>query len=209
MHIRKEYSAPPLRKDELLSEPHTQLRIWLDDATAHGLHEPGAMNLATCTATAVPSCRVVLLKHLDERGLVFYTNYRSRKSQEMEANPHAAASFLWIEKFRQVVVEGTVTKISRAESEEYFDGRPRGSQLGAWVSSHQDMPLESRSDLEEAFEILKGEMEGKPILLPAFWGGFRIHPTRFEFWQGQPNRLHDRFAYELKGEEWRIERLSP
>ena len=209
MHIRKEYSAPPLRKGDLLGEPHAQLRAWLEDAIAGKLHEPSAMSLATCTPTAVPSCRTVLLKHLDERGLIFYTNYRSRKAQELDANPHAAATFLWMEQHRQVLVEGTVTKISRAESETYYESRPRGSQLGAWVSSHQDMPLESRTDLEEAFEILQKEMDGKPIPLPAFWGGYRIHAERFEFWQGQPNRLHDRFAYAREGEGWTITRLSP
>ena len=209
MDIRKEYKAQPLRKEDLLSEPHAQLRQWLEDATSHELHEPGAMSLATCTPTAVPSCRIVLLKHLDERGLVFYTNYRSRKALEMDANPHVAASFLWIERFRQVVVEGTVTKTSRAEAEEYFASRPRGSQLGAWAASHQDMELESRADFEEGFEILKSEMEGKPIPLPAFWGGYRIHPTRYEFWQGQPNRLHDRFAYIHEDGAWTTTRLSP
>lgn len=209
MHIRKEYEAPPLRKEDLLLEPHAQLQAWLEDAIDHGVPEPGAMSLCTCTPTAVPSIRTVLLKHVDERGLIFYTNYRSRKSQEIDANPHAAANFLWMERHRQVIVEGTVTKISRAESETYFESRPRGSQLGAWVSSHQDMPLESRGDFEEGFQILKKEMDGKPIPLPAFWGGFRIHPERFEFWQGQPNRLHDRFAYTKSGDLWEITRLSP
>ncbi len=209
MHIRKEYEAPPLRKEDLLAEPHAQLRAWIEQAVADELDEPNAMTLATCTPTAVPSCRTVLLKHLDERGLIFYTNYRSRKSQEIEANPHVAVNFLWMEHHQQVIVEGSVTKISRAESETYFESRPRGTQLGAWVSSHQDIQLESRSDLEEAFDILQKEMEGKPIPLPAFWGGFRIHPERFEFWQGQPNRLHDRFAYTREGEGWAITRLSP
>jgi pyridoxamine 5'-phosphate oxidase len=209
MHIRKEYTAPPLTRAELDPSPVAQLRVWIEDAIAHEIHEPGAMVLATCTATAVPSCRTVLLKHLDERGLVFYTNYRSRKAHEIEANPHVAATFLWMERHRQAIVEGSVERISRAESEEYFAGRPRGSQLGAWASSHQDMPLESRADFEEAFEILKEEMGGKPVPLPAFWGGYRIHPTRFEFWQGQPNRLHDRFAYTRSGDIWDVERLSP
>lgn len=169
--------------------------------------EPTAMQLATCV-DKLPSLRTVLLKKVNEEGLTFFTDFRSRKGKELAENPHAALLFLWKENERQVIIEGTVQKASRDEAEAYFNKRPRESRLAASVS-HQDEVLSSKEPLIEKFESLKKSLEDQDIPLPDYWGGYRLIPNRFEFWQGGAFRLHDRFQYLLKDEGWLIDRLSP
>ena len=168
-----------------------------------------AMQLATTSAQNKPSLRTVLLKAFDERGFVFYTNYHSQKAQQMAENPQVAALFFWKELERQVEITGRVEKVSTLESLKYFTSRPRGSQLGAWVSAQSSI-ISSRRLLEAKLEEMKQKFSSGEIPLPDFWGGFRIIPESVEFWQGRPNRLHDRFEYRRQGlETWQIERLSP
>lgn len=207
--LREEYTRNGLTKDELETNPFQQFQKWFQQATEAELPEPNAMSLATASATGEPSIRTVLLKYFDQQGFVFFTNYESRKAQQIEENPQVALLFLWLPLERQVKIQGTATKISTAESFSYFTSRPRGSQLGAWCSA-QSSVISSRKLLEMKFEELKHKFKHGEIPLPSFWGGYRIVPKRFEFWQGRRNRLHDRFAYTLKGETlWEIERLAP
>jgi pyridoxamine 5'-phosphate oxidase len=167
------------------------------------------MTLATATPEAHPSARIVLLKGIDAQGFAFYTNYESQKGRELSANPRAALVFYWAELERQVRIEGTVVKIPREESETYFHSRPRGSQLGALVS-HQSRVIAGRSVLEQDLSQLEQTLEGKPVPMPEEWGGFWLRPELFEFWQGRPNRLHDRLRYTMETPgNWRVERLSP
>jgi pyridoxamine 5'-phosphate oxidase len=167
------------------------------------------MTLATATRSGVPASRVVLLKDFDERGFVFYTNYDSRKGRELDENPVAALSFYWAELARQVRIEGTTSRTTRAESEAYFHTRPIDSQLGAWASSQSEV-ISGREVLERKMEELSREFEGKPIPLPPYWGGFRLAPSMLEFWQSRASRLHDRIRYSLVSEgKWVIERLAP
>jgi pyridoxamine 5'-phosphate oxidase len=166
------------------------------------------MTLATATPDGRPSARVVLLKGFDERGFVFYTNYEGRKSRELEANPRAALLFYWGELERQVRVEGRVSRVPDRESDAYFAGRPRGSQLGAWASE-QSRPVRDRGALERRLRELEGEYEGREVPRPAFWGGYRVVPETMEFWQGRENRLHDRLRYRRAEGGWKIERLQP
>ncbi len=200
-------SASTLRRDELSSNPFDQLSIWLQEALDAYSAEPTAMVLATATKTGMPSTRTVLLKRLDT-GLVFFTHYTSRKSRELEANPHASVVFLWKELDRQVIVEGVATKVSEEESDTYFALRARGSQIGCWTSK-QGSVVESRQALDDAYDKTEKRFEGQDIPRPPHWGGWRLTPTRFEFWQGRQYRLHDRFQYLPEGEGWLIERLSP
>ncbi|HEX7120976.1 MAG TPA: pyridoxamine 5'-phosphate oxidase [Gemmatimonadaceae bacterium] len=205
--LRREYALASLDVTDVAADPVTQLSRWLDDARAAGLEEPNAMTLATATADGVPSARVVLLKGLDARGLLFFTDYRSRKAAELTSNPRAAVVLHWKEIERQVRVEGTVERAAPAESEAYFRSRPRGARLGAWAS-HQSAVIENRAILESEVERLAAQYPGD-IPLPPHWGGFRLTPSVFEFWQGRPNRLHDRIRYRRDKDTWVIERLSP
>jgi pyridoxamine 5'-phosphate oxidase len=206
--VRKEYSRHSLDELEVDLNPFVQFHHWFQEALKAALPEPNAMILATANSDGKPSARVVLLKGFDERGLVFFTNYEGRKSAELTANPQAAALFFWVELERQVRIEGTVERTSKLESEEYFKTRPLESRLSAWASK-QSSVIPSRSFLEQKMSDLKSRYGNQEIPPPPFWGGFRIQPQVFEFWQGRENRLHDRVRYMLQGGVWHIERLSP
>jgi pyridoxamine 5'-phosphate oxidase len=207
--LRKEYTRAGLKESDTHPNPKEQFRTWFDEALAANLHEPNAMTLATSTPHGRPSVRVVLLKGFDERGFVFYTNYEGRKGEELEANPYCALLFYWGELERQVRVEGRVGRLPDEESDAYFAGRPRGSQLGAWASE-QSRPVKDRGALEERLRELEAEYEGREVPRPPFWGGYRVEPEVIEFWQGRENRLHDRLRYRRSGNGgWRRERLQP
>lgn len=207
-HPQKKYSNERLFRKDLITNPIDQLLKWLKEAHEAKINELNALSLATASREGKPSCRTVLLKTIDERGLVFFTNYNSRKSQEINSNPFAMATFFWSELMRQVCVEGGVEKIPKEESADYFSKRPRGSQIGAWASD-QDKVISSAKTLDNNYSEVENRFRGLEIPLPPFWGGFRLIPTRFEFWQGRKNRLHDRFQYIQENEEWKIERQSP
>jgi pyridoxamine 5'-phosphate oxidase len=190
-------------------DPIRQFQRWFDEADSAGLPMVEVMTLATATPEGRPSARMVLLKSVDERGFVFYTNYRSRKAQELETNPKAALVFHWEPLERQVRIEGSVSRISPAESDEYFQTRPRESQIGA-VASPQSEVIESREVLEERFRQLENDYRDKPIERPPHWGGYRLEPDRIEFWKGRPGRLHDRLNYEREPNgTWVRTRLAP
>jgi pyridoxamine 5'-phosphate oxidase len=200
----------PLHKRDLDPDPVRQFETWLNEAKIRPEEiEPTAMVLATVSLDSKPSTRVVLLKEIEDGTFIFFTNYRSRKSEEIINNPHVSAVFWWRTLARQVRIEGLASKISEEKSKAYFDTRPLGSRLSAIVSP-QSKPVENRAVLEEKLKIeeAKLEKEEKPIC-PPYWGGFRIKPDRFEFWQGRPNRLHDSFRYQKEQDHWSIERLGP
>ena len=190
-------------------DPIKQFRFWFDAALASGSRLPESMTLATSTKDGSPSARVVLLKQVDEAGFVFYTNYRSAKAQELEVNPQAALVFYWVGLDRQVRVEGSVTRVPPAQSDEYFSTRPRESQLGA-LASPQSEVVESREVLEERLRALEEEDRDREVPRPAHWGGYRLKPDRIEFWANRAGRLHDRIAYDIQGDgSWTITRLAP
>jgi pyridoxamine 5'-phosphate oxidase len=206
--LRKEYTRAGLDKADVDPDPIVQFNEWFEKVIDADLHEPNAMILATATADGKPSARTVLLKGYDERGFVFYTNYEGRKANEIEANPRCSILFYWGELERQVRIEGRASRLSGEESDAYFASRPRGSRLAAWASE-QSSPVENRSVLEERVRALEDEYEGREILRPPFWGGYRVEPHTIEFWQGRENRLHDRLVYRREDGAWRIERLQP
>lgn len=207
--LRREYALAGLKESDLDPNPFKQFDKWFQQALAAGLPEPNAMTLATATPDGKPSARVVLLKGFDERGFVFFTNYESQKGHELSANPLAALVCYWAELERQVRIGGRVSRVSAEESEAYFHSRPLGSQLGAWASRQSEV-VGGRKILEERLEKLTQEYQNKPIPLPPYWGGYRVAPDTIEFWQGRPNRLHDRLRYTRQsGDQWLIERLSP
>lgn len=206
--LPKNYASEPLRRENLASRPLEQFLHWIDEAEKAGVAEVNAMALATASLSGKPSCRTVLLKQVDERGWVFFTNYQSRKAKELMENPRAMSMLFWQELMRQVCVEGRVEKISEEESKAYFAKRPRGSQIGAWASP-QDRPIQSRDFLVNEVNKFEMQFQGQDVSYPPFWGGFRIIPERYEFWQGGKNRLHDRFEYTLLKERWEIQRLAP
>lgn len=197
--------------DEKSADPNPvrQFQSWYDEAVTAGIPMAEAMTLATATADGKPSARMALLKLVDESGFVFYTNYQSRKARELEANPFAAMVFYWEPLERQVRVEGNVSRVSAAESDEYFQTRPRESQIGAIASPQSDV-IKSREALERRFRELEEDYSGQTIQRPNNWGGYRLTPERIEFWKGQPGRLHDRLCYELQPNgTWMISRLAP
>jgi pyridoxamine 5'-phosphate oxidase len=197
-----------LGEGDLLADPIAQLARWIDDAGGAESVAAIAMCLATADTRARPSARVVLLRGLDQRGLRFFTSYESRKGRELNANPYAAALFYWPRLERQVRVEGSVAELTESESDEYFAARPRGHQLAAW-SSEQSDPIESRDVLQERFAHFEERFDDEEVPRPHSWGGYLLAPSRFEFWQGRPNRMHDRIEYAASGRLWKIVRLQP
>lgn len=206
--LRREYTQKGLTREDLAADPFDQFDLWFKQACDAELLEPNAMVLSTVSAAGEPFQRTVLLKYFDRSGFVFFTNYGSRKAQHIESNPHVSILFPWYSLERQLTVIGTAAKISTAESFKYFSSRPKGSQIGAWVSQQSSI-ISSRQLLEMQFEKMKTKFLNQEIPLPDFWGGYRIVPTSFEFWQGRPNRLHDRFLYEKGEGAWDAKRLSP
>lgn len=206
--LRRAYRTTPLEREHLDPDPVRQFQHWLGDAMAAGSPEANAMSIATVAGDGWPSLRMVLLKHVDGRGFVFYTNLQSRKAREIDGNPQVALLFYWPEVSRQVRVTGPATRTSVAETLGYFLSRPRDSQVGAWTSP-QSAVIETRAVLEQQFHRLKEKFAAGDVPLPDFWGGFRVHPETVEFWQARENRLHDRFVYSRAGAGWSVSRLAP
>jgi pyridoxamine 5'-phosphate oxidase len=206
--LRREYALARLDERDVNRDPIAQFAAWFADVQAAQVEEPNAMVLATATPDGAPSARVVLLKGFDDRGFVFFTDYRSRKGGELEANPRAALVLHWVELERQVRITGTVTRTTIEESADYYRSRPLGSRLGAWAS-HQSHPIASRDALEAGLRDAQQRFAGGEVPLPPHWGGYRITPGTIEFWQGRESRLHDRFRYTRAGGGWTIDRLAP
>lgn len=208
-NLRAKYTTKGLDIKDLNQNPFLQFELWFKQVMEAKLTEPNAFSLATVGTDMMPSIRTVLLKIFDEKGFVFFTNYKSTKAKQIEENPKAAALFAWLDLERQVKIEGNIEKISKTESLKYFLSRPKGSQIGAWVS-HQSQVISSRSLLEQKFDEIRRKFVKGEVPFPDFWGGYIIKPTKIEFWQGGQDRLHDRFVYELqKDGSWTISRLSP
>lgn len=207
-NLRREYVSEPLTEDSVQGDPVEQFRFWFDEALRAEQPDPEAMTLSTATREGVVSARIVLLKGFDQSGFVFYTNYQSQKSRELVDNPCAAMTFYWPALNRQIRIEGTTEKVSQQESEEYFLTRPRGSQIGAWTSP-QSEEIPDRETLERKLAEMEERFKDQSIPCPLFWGGFRLKPILFEFWQGRESRLHDRILYRRQDEIWQISRLAP
>lgn len=206
--LRNEYKGEFLDVSNVNGSPFQQFENWFKQAVRSELHEPSAMIASTVNKDAAPSSRTVLLKMFDESGFVFYTNYKSKKAIELENNPNISLLFPWFLLSRQVIIQGTVERVSKIESAKYFLSRPFGSKIGAWISI-QSSVISSRSILENKWNEMKEKFGKGEIPLPDDWGGYRVKPTFLEFWQGQPSRLHDRITYSLRDGSWEIERLSP
>jgi pyridoxamine-phosphate oxidase len=206
--IRKEYQLKSLDESHILPDPFMQFESWLSEAIYAELYEPTAMILSTASMKGKPTSRVVLLKGLTNEGLTFFTNYESKKGKEIQENPFGSLIFFWPELERQVRIEGKIEKISKEESVKYFQSRPRGSQLGALASPQSSM-IKSREELENKMRELENKYNGKDIPKPENWGGYILKPDYFEFWQGRPDRLHDRIVFEKKNGNWKIGRLAP
>lgn len=204
--LRVDYTLKRFDEDDVHDNPIEQFRIWFNEAVQARVNEPNAMTLATVKSDLTPSARIVLLKGVHDEGFTFFTNYHSRKGQELEHNPNVAAVFCWLELQRQVRIEGTVTPLSDRENDEYFYSRPAGSQAGA-IASFQSRVLESREELEQRHNAILAANE--PLTRPAYWGGYLIRPVLIEFWQGRSSRLHDRLEFKLNKGIWIRNRLSP
>lgn len=208
-NLRREYHQGSLQRMDLCKDPFDQFELWLNQACDSDIIDPNAMSLATASKDAHPTVRTVLLKYFDRDGFVFFTNLESTKARQIADNSSVSVLFPWLALVRQLIIEGNAEKISTTEALKYFIKRPRGSQLGAWVSKQSSI-VSSRAMLEMKFKEIKQKFAHAKIPLPSFWGGYRIRPIQFEFWQGQPNRLHDRFRYTRKSNGlWEIERLAP
>ena len=207
--IRGKYTTKNFDIKDLNKNPFKQFEVWFNDALNENLLEPNAFSLATVGFDMMPSIRTVLLKYFDNEGFVFFTNYESKKAKQIEQNPKVAALFTWLALERQIKIEANIEKISKADSLKYFLSRPKGSQLGAWVS-RQSETISSRALLEQKFDEMKRKFLNKEIPIPSFWGGYILKPIRIEFWQGGEDRLHDRFLYEIQENgNWTISRLAP
>ena len=207
-HIRRDYARGILSRDTLAQQPLEQFEIWLQQALADNEADATAMSLATVNAHGHPSVRIVLLKGHGERGFVWYTSYASHKGQDLDVNPNAALMFYWRESERQVRITGTVSKLTRQQSEIYFRTRPRESQLSA-LASQQSQEIADRAELEARVEALSAQYNSTDVPVPDNWGGYILSPVRYEFWQGRVGRLHDRFSYEKQDKHWLIKRLQP
>lgn len=205
---REEYGRKRLDREKMLQDPIEQFRHWFKEAELAGVTEPNTMTLATVNKQGQPTIRVMLMKEITNQGLVFYTNFKSRKGNEIEKHPKVALNFYWQDLERQVRFDGTVSKIPDEQSTQYFQTRPRGSQLGAWVSQ-QSEDISSREYLEEQLKVCESQFKDQDIPRPPHWGGYHLIPTRVEFWQGGPHRLHDRIQYSLSNEQWDLRRLAP
>jgi pyridoxamine 5'-phosphate oxidase len=206
--LRKDYALGQLDEQQVHPDPTEQFRLWLDEALSADLNEPYAMSLGTVNGEGQPSVRIVLLRGFDATGFMFFTNYESRKGQDLLAHPKAALTFFWQELERQVRIEGVVTRANAADSDAYFLSRPRENRIGAWASP-QSQVLRDRAELEALLEQRVEEFEGTEVHRPAHWGGYRLRPHSIEFWQGRPSRLHDRIRYRLVDGVWVRERLAP
>ena len=207
--LRRSATGPALERDDLDDDPIVQFGGWFGEACESGLRDPNAMVLSTVDADQRPSSRTVLLKYFDAKGFVFFTNLESAKSEHIEQNDQVALLFFWCDVGRQVSIRGAAKRISTAEALKYFATRPRGSQIGAWVSA-QSSVISSRSLLENKFDEIRRKFANKDVPLPSFWGGYRVTPVEIEFWQGRKNRLHDRFLYTLhESGSWHVDRLAP
>lgn len=206
--LREEYALATLDLSEVDQNPMVQFSKWFENAVESNLPEPNAMTLATVGNLGFPSARIVLLKGFDEKGFVFFTNYKSHKGTEISKNPHVALVFSWLELQRQIRIEGVTSMISQKDSEEYFKTRPRGSKIGA-LASPQSRPI-ARKDLEHSFQMIENQFfQSDDIPMPEHWGGYLVKPVRIEFWQGRRSRLHDRINYTLVEGNWKLERLAP
>ena len=206
--LRRDYSSRQLSASSVAKDPFAQFGAWMAEALNSQVIDATAMLLSTADLKCRPSSRVVLLKSFDERGFVFYTNYKSKKAVDIEANPHVSLHFFWPDLERQLIITGTAGEITPAESEEYFDSRPEDSKIGAWASKQSSL-IANRKELEENYAANEQRFLGGHIPCPPFWGGYRVTPDSFEFWQGRASRLHDRIFYQRDENKWNIVRLSP
>jgi len=207
--LRADYTRGGLHEADASHDPFVQFQHWLDEAIHGGVCEVNAATLSTAALSGAPCSRIVLVKDYTPAGFTFFTNYLSRKGRELAENPLACLHFFWKELERQVLVEGRVKQAARPISEAYFALRPRDAQLGAWASEQSTIIEDGRTELEARMASVTTRFEGQDVPCPPHWGGYLLEPTRFEFWQGRPNRLHDRLVYRLDGDGWRIARLSP